>query len=197
MMNIQEYIASGILQEYCLGLLSGEEKAIVETNCRLYPEIQAELEACRAALLHHAQTPDPSLRKSIWNLLENVNREEKGLEGRPLLNRFSEKDTWLRWVQPFLPAVLDRDLFVRVIRDDGQCRQMILWSKVDIPEEEHADVQESFMVLEGECACYVGEEVFRLCAGGYFEIPMHTRHSVKILTPEVLAVVQRMNCGGV
>ena len=186
-MNVQEYIASGILQEYCLGSLTEEEKAVVDHNCYLFPEIKKALETCEAAI----QTPVPGpLKQTIWNLLENINREEKGLEALPVLNRFSERDTWLQMVQPFLPGVLE-DQFIRVIRDDAQCTQMILWSRIDIPEEEHHELQECFMVLEGECECYVGDDVFRLGAGGYLEIPLHTPHSVKILSSTVLAVVQR------
>jgi mannose-6-phosphate isomerase-like protein (cupin superfamily) len=186
-MNVQEYIVSGILQEYCLGLLSEKEKEVVERNCRQYPAIQAALDACRR------QAPDPALKETIWNLVENVNREEKGLEGLPVLNRFSERDTWLKMVQPFLPGKLEQDLFVRTIRDDAGCTQFVLWTKIDIPEEVHEDVQECFIVLDGKCECYVGDEVFRLSAGGFFEIPLHVPHRVKIISSDVLAVVQRMH----
>lgn len=195
-MNVQEYIASGILQEYCLGLLTEEEKTNVENNCRLYPVLKAELEACQAALDSYARQftapPDPGLKNTIWNLLENVNREETGLAAMPVLNKFADRQNWLRMVQPLLPEKLDQDLFVKVIRDDEQITQVILWSKVDYPEEVHDDLQECFLILEGECECFVGEEVFKLTAGGYFEIPLHVPHSVKILSPQVLAVVQRM-----
>jgi mannose-6-phosphate isomerase-like protein (cupin superfamily) len=195
MMNVQDYIASGILQEYCLGLLTEEEKSIVEYNCRLYPEIKAELEACQAGLDHYAQQfstpPDPTLKHTIWNLLENVNREESGLAALPVLNKFADRQNWLRMIKPLLPAKLEQDLLVKLIRDDGQITQVILWSKVDYPEEVHDDLQECFLILEGECECYVDDEVFRLSAGGYFEIPLHAAHSVKILSPQVLAVVQR------
>ena len=43
-MNIQEYIASGILETYFLGELSSAEQAEVEKNVAEYPEIRAELD---------------------------------------------------------------------------------------------------------------------------------------------------------
>lgn len=38
-MNIQEYISSGIIESYVLGLASAEERVEVESMCRQYPEI--------------------------------------------------------------------------------------------------------------------------------------------------------------
>jgi mannose-6-phosphate isomerase-like protein (cupin superfamily) len=194
-MNVQDYIASGILQDYCLGFLTDEEKAVVDEHCRRYPALKAELEACQAALNGYAQqfskAPSAAVKDTIWELLENIHREENGLEAKPVLNKYFDRTHWLNMVQPFLPAMLDQDLFTKVIRHDDQITQVILWSKVDYPEEVHDDLEECFIILEGECECYVGNEVFKLSAGGYFEIPLHQPHSVKVLSPEVLAVVQR------
>ncbi|HSU28208.1 MAG TPA: anti-sigma factor [Chitinophagaceae bacterium] len=38
-MNIQEYISSGIIESYVLGLASPEERAEFENNCSQYPEL--------------------------------------------------------------------------------------------------------------------------------------------------------------
>jgi anti-sigma-K factor RskA len=38
-LNIQEYIASGIIESYVLGLASPEERVEFEQNCALYPEL--------------------------------------------------------------------------------------------------------------------------------------------------------------
>ena len=38
-MNIQEYISSGIIESYVLGLASPEERVEFEQNCALYPEL--------------------------------------------------------------------------------------------------------------------------------------------------------------
>jgi anti-sigma-K factor RskA len=41
--NIKEYISSGILESYVLGVLTDQEKAEVEKNLRQYPDLQREL----------------------------------------------------------------------------------------------------------------------------------------------------------
>jgi len=61
------------------------------------------------------------------------------------------------------------------------------------PDEVHTDVWESFIVLEGECECYIGTDtVVRLKAGGYLEIPMHEHHDVKIISDYVVGIMQRI-----
>ena len=42
-MNIAEYIESGVLYNYCLGILSAEENAEVERLAAQYQEIRKEL----------------------------------------------------------------------------------------------------------------------------------------------------------
>src|ERR1044072_1101060 len=82
MFNVQEYIESGVLQDYCLGLLSQEEQHLVENNCRKYPALRDELEACRQAMNQYAgafsKKPPEHLKSSIWQVLENIGLEERG-----------------------------------------------------------------------------------------------------------------------
>ncbi|HKK73590.1 MAG TPA: anti-sigma factor [Saprospiraceae bacterium] len=62
-MNIQEYIASGVLESYLLGELSPQEQAEVEKNAAEYPEIRAELDQIELALEQFAVmsgTPPPA-----------------------------------------------------------------------------------------------------------------------------------------
>lgn len=197
MMNVKQYIESGILSDYCLGLLDEKEARQVEALCDQYPELMAELSQTREALFNYSaalsKEPAPHLKEEIWKLLENVNREEKmDYQELPVLNKYSDKENWLKAVKPLLPSKLESDIFVKVIRNDEKLEQTLIWTKIDYPDEVHDDLQECFMVLEGECECYVGDKVFRLGPGGFLEIPLHVHHDVKIRSEYVLAVVQRL-----
>lgn len=70
-MNTSEYISSGILESYALGLCSPAEAADVEQMCSVYPEIRTELEAIRASLenyaLSYATPPDAGVKAKIFN----------------------------------------------------------------------------------------------------------------------------------
>jgi hypothetical protein len=49
-MNIAEYINSGVIEDYCLGVLTPEEQQSVAQNALQYPEIQTVIEENEDAL---------------------------------------------------------------------------------------------------------------------------------------------------
>jgi anti-sigma-K factor RskA len=67
--NIQDYIASGILEQYALGELSAAEQAAVEAQAASHPEIRAELQQVQEALGFyaeaHALTPPAGMRERV------------------------------------------------------------------------------------------------------------------------------------
>ncbi|RYU94058.1 anti-sigma factor [Emticicia agri] len=72
-MDINSYIASGILESYVLGSATPEEIAEVEQMAVKYPEVKAELRAIEDALesyaFDHAEIPPTHLKNQIWNTL--------------------------------------------------------------------------------------------------------------------------------
>src|SRR6266700_1523861 len=114
-MNLSEYIESGVLQEYCLGLLTDKEKSAVEENCRQYPAIKSELEAFQSSLQDYVSDfnmhPPAGLQSRIWTSLENINLEERGdIHDLPYLDKYTDYKKWLKIVRPMLPAQLEQDM---------------------------------------------------------------------------------------
>ena len=77
MENIQDYIESGILEQYALGELSELEKAAVEAQVAGHPEVREELEQVQAALGFyaeaHAITPPAGMRERVLgNVLAQI-----------------------------------------------------------------------------------------------------------------------------
>jgi anti-sigma-K factor RskA len=70
-MNIQEYIASGVLESYVLGLANDKEKAEIEALVQKSPEIKVEIRAIEDALesyaFANAQAPPAHLKNQIWD----------------------------------------------------------------------------------------------------------------------------------
>ncbi len=62
-MNIQDYISSGIIESYVLGLLSEKERAEVEAMSRKHAEVLAEIELIEGTLMSHASKNPPSALK--------------------------------------------------------------------------------------------------------------------------------------
>ncbi len=70
-MNIQEYIASGVLESYVLGLANEKEIAEIEQLALQSPEIKAEIRAIEDALesyaFANAEAPPSHLQGQIWD----------------------------------------------------------------------------------------------------------------------------------
>ncbi len=75
-MNIQEYIASGVLELYATGLLTPTEKAEVERMAVLHPEVKAELDAISDTLDTYAQLhavePPAGLKEKVLRKITNT-----------------------------------------------------------------------------------------------------------------------------
>ncbi len=80
-MNIGEIISSGILMDYCLGLLTAGERKKVEQLCKEHPEIAAELRLLQNGLELYAikktTWKKEGLKKKIWDTIDKINKEEK------------------------------------------------------------------------------------------------------------------------
>lgn len=196
-MNIRDYIDSGSLEAYCLGMLNTDRISEVESLRRKHPEVESEIRSIEAALRKYAKTVgskmSETLQDEIWELLANVNRERTiRMDCLPLINRFSDPIAWLEFAKPLIPEPLADDRFIQVLRKSDTVVQMLLKSKTDFVNEVHTSERESFIILEGECECTVGNTIFQLGPGGFTEIPLFTDHDVRILTPHVTAILQRV-----
>ena len=73
-MDIQQYISSGILEQYVLGQLSQDEAKEVESIVEKYPEIKGELEKIEQAFEEYgfanAITPSPELEQQILQKIQ-------------------------------------------------------------------------------------------------------------------------------
>jgi anti-sigma-K factor RskA len=71
--NLQDYIASGIIESYVMGLAGEAERAEFEQFCIQYPELAAERrkfeERFERHALEHAETPRPEVKAKIWGAI--------------------------------------------------------------------------------------------------------------------------------
>jgi len=197
-MDLKGYISSGIIEDYCLGILNHEETHDVSQQAQLHPEIKQAIEEFMQSLGEYTidvnTAPPASTKQKVLQLLDNLKlEEEKNIHALPLLNKYTDHKNWLHIVESVLPETLNQKIFVHELRNDNKISQTLIWTAVDYPDEVHEDVQECFIILRGKCRCYIEDKVVELGPGGYLEIPMYAHHNVKVLgTDPVLAVVQRI-----
>lgn len=134
-MNLQEYILSGILENYVLGLATDEERQEVERYAAVYPEIRAELDAIEQTLetyaFSHAVAPPSGLQTQLLNKLSPV---------APASAKVPFKWWWL------LPIVLG--ITYLLVQNFSQQRQLVEKNTAI------AQLQTDYQDLERNCASY-------------------------------------------
>ncbi len=81
-MDIKEYISSGNLESYVLGLASEKERQEIELLAAKHAEIRDEIAAIEISMEQyahaHSQTPPSALKQKIWSAIESENKSETG-----------------------------------------------------------------------------------------------------------------------
>jgi len=192
--KIDQIIDSGILEEYCLGLLTegleSEWKEKIEREPKLVKAVQS---------IQGRKQPEKSLKfKQIWENIkagtENATLFTRNEHTRPeVLGPGMDINELMNQVQPFKVPNNGENINLIPFRQFLGFHQFIASVKKEIPLEVHDDMIESFILLKGECRCLLGQTYIDLKPGDFLEIPIHTEHSVKVTSKEpVLAVLQRV-----
>jgi anti-sigma-K factor RskA len=84
--NIEEYISSGIVEAYVLGLATESEVREIRQMMEQYPELRAAVQEQEEILIKYAQqnavAPPPGLKQTIW---EALNGEQAIDEAQPTI----------------------------------------------------------------------------------------------------------------
>ena len=80
-MNIQEYISSGIVESYVMGLANDQERVEFEKNCGTYSEIAEAREAFELSLenaaMENAIVPAIDMKEKIWGTIQKEEKQAK------------------------------------------------------------------------------------------------------------------------
>ncbi|RYD91482.1 MAG: hypothetical protein EOP54_22355 [Sphingobacteriales bacterium] len=194
-MDIKQYVESGILEEFAMGILSEEEAAAVIGMSLQYPEVAAEKAAVEQALEKfsdlHAIAPNHHLQQKILTAMGfGAPLLPLDLDNLPVTNSEANHLQWLEALKHLIPENPAEDFFAVPLTNTPQLAQTLVVTKCDVPEETHGDLIESFFILKGECICSVGDELYHLHGGSFLEIPLHTTHTIKIISPYVVGILQ-------
>lgn len=197
MIDLQLYLESGILELYVLNDLSPAERLEVEAMIVKYPILKDELfeiEACLENFANlNASNPAAHLEDiTINSILKSENEQFDDLSNLPLIHKFSDASKWQNLVNNTDIPAFEYGKAVKILRQDERVCQMLVVSMTDIEQETHKNEHESFLILEGECKCVVGEEIRFMKAGDFMPIPLHTLHHVEVLSERVTAILQHV-----
>lgn len=199
---ITEFIESGILELYVMGIASPEETLSVEKMAAAHPEVKQEIADISLAMEQYAQaqavTPRPTVKALLLATIDYLERMKKGElpESPPILtptSRISDYEHWLNRKDAVLPADAD-GIYAKIIGYTPSATTAILWVKEKSAQEVHHDEYERFLILEGTCQFTTGDITHTLGPGDYLAIPLHTPHQV-VVTSDIpcKAILQRLN----
>lgn len=187
-MNVTDYIQSGILELYVLGMASDDDMRELERMVALYPEVNAEIEKITAMLMEQAEQKSPELNPTIGAFLTaTIDYTERLQAGEtpsfpPAMNKETRIIDFAEWLNhPDADAPADLGAFhARIIGYTPEQITAIAWIRYGAPPETHEREFERFLILEGTCDITIDNTVHHMAPGDFLEIPLHLAHHVQV-----------------
>ena len=109
-MNINEYISSGIIESYVLGLASPEERAEFEALCAQYPELVAARNSFEISLEKQLQeqaiAPPAGIKEKLMLTIQDISGGESKLIAMNTTETSRRSSPMLRFVAA--ASIIDR-----------------------------------------------------------------------------------------
>ncbi len=188
MNQFSEFIESGILELYVMGITSAEETTEVERMLELYPEIRQEIDRIEAGLEEYAMAqavqPKRSVKMNLMATVDLIERMQNGEEYSvpPMLTPESKAADFAEWLnRPDMVMPADYDgMYAKIIGVSLKATTAVIWFSEMVDNEVHDKELESFLILEGTCDFTIGNEVHSLKPGDFLTIPLHTPHIANV-----------------
>ena len=122
MTKIKDYLNSGIIEKYCLGLATSDEVANLELICKLYPEVQKKLDKNQELLeqyisIYQKQVPHHS-KQQIIDRLENLKLKSTELNQQGRIDQFirlsplTDLQQWENFLCPIVPISTFDNIYI-------------------------------------------------------------------------------------
>jgi quercetin dioxygenase-like cupin family protein len=196
MVTGNNYINSGILEQYVLGIATDEECKEVEIMAASDAAVHAEIELIKASIETYAASyaiePNPVVKPFLMATIDFTERMKNGEIAAvpPMLTQNSTINDYSPWLsRPDMVSTGKEDVFAKIIGYTPEAITAIVWLKSYAPHEVHDNEYERFLIVEGTCDIIVEDEVNQLVAGDYFAIPLHKKHIVKVTSSITCKVI--------
>ncbi len=188
MKDLKNYIESGILELYVLGMTNAEESVAVQEMAKLHDEIHTEIdkicEATEAYAQTHAIKPPVTIRPLLMASIDYTERLKNGepVTSPPVLHNGSaiaDYNFWLNSKDALAPKDFE-NVHARIIGYTPEMATAIVWVKYFTPPEIHINQIEKFLIVRGTCEIVIGAETHRLVPGDFLSIPLFISQHVKV-----------------
>ena len=198
-MDLEDFLASGLLELYVMGALDQREALLVQQMQTSYPEVSLELAALETFMekdaMRNAIRPSNALEEKMDSLFSNLEVEQyMQLTDLPLINCFSDANAWLEMIVPLIPKGDFGGRFEKLLRNDDKVMQALVITPEGVEEEIHENMLESFLILKGTCVCTIGDETITMGPGTFMQIPLNQPHTIAVVSKSVTAILQHVEC---
>ena len=200
-MSVADLIESGIVELYCLGIASEEEKLLVEQLAADSPELNKEISSIHEALALFAVegsklNPPAELKEKILSSLGDQTTATKQLSLPPALTAQSKVDAWLEYLSHhnIVIPTTDFELIITDLPGTAAYFTYVVFGNpgAAVPEEIHDGHNEYLLICKGECEMTMAGQKSRYKAGDFLTIAPGTRHSGLVTgTETMIAIGQR------
>ncbi len=201
MKDLKQYLSSGILEEFVLGLTSVEENCEVLRMISEHEEVKDEVNSITNSLLQISELVapplDPTIKPMVLAIIDYTTRLQNGEEVTfpPELGEHSSIEDYAQWItrQDLMPHINFDEYDARLIGYTPTMTTALVSIRTGSPEETHHELFEKFLILEGSCDIMIDNTIHSLFPGDYLSIPLHAKHKVQItsLIP-CRAILQRV-----
>jgi len=184
----EEYINSGILEMYVLGLTSDAENLEITKLASVNTEIKNEIEAIEKSIMLYGEEKAGKINTTVKPMvMASIDYTERLKAGEtpaypPVLNEKSQIADYTEWLERADMVMPDdfEDIYVKIIGYEPKVISAIVWIKDCTEYEVHENEFEKFLIVEGSCDIVTNEKVFSLKAGDYLSVPLNLGHEVVV-----------------
>lgn len=192
-MEVNELISSGIIEMYCLGIATEDERKQVEKLASENHRVLDEILVIRKALELYAtalhKSPPPSLKNKI---LQAAMEKEESIDFPPRITQHSTVEEWTNYIATnhIVPPKDYDGLFLLDLPGNKNQSTYIVWAqKGAIVEESHAEEDEYLLMLEGYCSIAIDGKIGYYHKGDLILIPKRCVHRAEALSDVPMVVI--------
>jgi hypothetical protein len=141
--------------------------------------IHSESENALAKALF-GKKPANQLKSKIMNVLANLALEEQfDWQNPPLINQYSDSAIWQKAVAEVNAPNEFENLYSKVLKKSDKAIWCLVWVKNNVPEEDHDDLKENILILEGACYFTSSRGTMAYQEGDFIDVP-EGKHSLVV-----------------
>ncbi len=183
-----ELIESGLLELYVFGMASDDQIREVESAQAKYPAVAEELNQIHQRIENYGRAnavqPPALVKTVVMAAADYMRRLREGEEflDAPILTENSKIEDFSYWLnrEDMVLADVEESIYAKIISSTPERTTSIVWAKDFLEPEIHSNEREKFLIVEGTCEVYIGEETHCLKPGDFLTIPLHANHSAKV-----------------